>query len=93
MAERAIIAATPAIKPCGLVIAALVVRGRPTNLARILAIPVFILAVAAIWLLARASGTRGPASPDSVSAAHRRFDFQSHKRTVRHKVARYVGGE
>jgi uncharacterized membrane protein YoaK (UPF0700 family) len=42
------------------VIAALVVRGGPMNLAQVLAIPVFILAVAAIWLLARASGRRGP---------------------------------
>ena len=42
------------------VIAALVVRGGPINLAQVLAIPVFILAVAAIWLLARASGRRGP---------------------------------
>jgi len=42
------------------VVAALVVRGGPMNLAQILAIPVFILAVAAIWLLARASGRRGP---------------------------------
>ena len=42
------------------VIAALVVRGGPMNLAQALAIPVFILAVAAIWLLARASGRRGP---------------------------------
>jgi uncharacterized membrane protein YoaK (UPF0700 family) len=42
------------------VIAALVVRGGPMNLAQVLAIPVFILAVAAFWLLARASGRRGP---------------------------------
>jgi len=41
------------------VIAALVVRGGPMNLAQILAIPVFVLAVAATWLLARASGRRG----------------------------------
>jgi uncharacterized membrane protein YoaK (UPF0700 family) len=42
------------------VIAALVVRGGPMNLAQVLAIPVFILAVAAIWLIARASGKQGP---------------------------------
>jgi uncharacterized membrane protein YoaK (UPF0700 family) len=41
-------------------IAALVVRRGRMNPAQILAIPVFILAVAAIWLLARASGRRGP---------------------------------
>jgi uncharacterized membrane protein YoaK (UPF0700 family) len=42
------------------VIAALVVRGGPMNVAQVLAIPVFILAVAAFWLLTRASGRRGP---------------------------------
>jgi uncharacterized membrane protein YoaK (UPF0700 family) len=42
------------------VIAALVVRGGPVNLAQVLAIPVFIVAVAATWLLARASGKHGP---------------------------------
>jgi uncharacterized membrane protein YoaK (UPF0700 family) len=42
------------------VIAALVVRGGPVNPAQVLAIPVFILAVAAVWLLARAAGRRGP---------------------------------
>jgi uncharacterized membrane protein YoaK (UPF0700 family) len=42
------------------VIGALVVRRGRINPAQILAIPVFILAVAATWLLARASGRRGP---------------------------------
>jgi uncharacterized membrane protein YoaK (UPF0700 family) len=42
------------------VIAALMVRGGPMNLAQVLAIPVFMLAVAATWLLARVSGRRGP---------------------------------
>src|SRR4029077_2640335 len=42
------------------VIAALVVRGGKMDPAQVLAIPVFILAVAAIWLLARVSGRRGP---------------------------------
>jgi uncharacterized membrane protein YoaK (UPF0700 family) len=42
------------------VIVAGLVRGGPLNLAQALAIPVFILSVAAIWLLARASGRRGP---------------------------------
>jgi uncharacterized membrane protein YoaK (UPF0700 family) len=35
------------------------VRGGRINLAQIMAIPVFILAAAATWLLARASGRRG----------------------------------
>lgn len=42
------------------VIGALVVRRGRINPPQILAIPVFILAVAAVWLLARASGRRGP---------------------------------
>ena len=42
------------------VIAALIVRGGKMNVAQVLAIPVFILAVSATWLLARASGRRGP---------------------------------
>jgi len=41
------------------VIAAKAVRGGPLNLAQTLSVPVFILAVAAVWLLARASGRRG----------------------------------
>jgi len=41
-------------------VAAVLVRGEPLNLAQTLAIPVFILAVAAIWLLAKVSGRRGP---------------------------------
>jgi uncharacterized membrane protein YoaK (UPF0700 family) len=43
------------------VIAAEAVRGGPLNLAQTLSVPVFILAVAAVWLLDRASGWRGPA--------------------------------
>jgi uncharacterized membrane protein YoaK (UPF0700 family) len=42
------------------VIAAVLVRGGPLHLAQALAIPVFILAVAAVWLLAKTSGRRGP---------------------------------
>jgi len=42
------------------VVAALVVRGAQMNPAQVLAIPVFMLAVAAVWLLARTSGRRGP---------------------------------
>lgn len=40
-------------------VAALLVRGGRINPPQILAIPVFMLAVAAAWLLARASGKRG----------------------------------
>ena len=43
------------------VIAALLVRGGPPNVAQILAVPVFIVAVAGVWLIARASNRRGPA--------------------------------
>jgi uncharacterized membrane protein YoaK (UPF0700 family) len=43
------------------IIAALLVRGGPPNLAQILAVPVFIVAVAAVWLLAKALDRRGPA--------------------------------
>jgi uncharacterized membrane protein YoaK (UPF0700 family) len=42
------------------VIAALVARGVPMNWAQVLAIPVFMLAVAATWVLAKVSGRRGP---------------------------------
>src|SRR6202045_726161 len=41
------------------VICALIVRHNRVNPAQILAIPVFILAVAATWLIAKASGRRG----------------------------------
>src|SRR5258708_24389643 len=41
-------------------VAALVVRGGRMNPAQVLAIPVFIIGVAAMWLLARASRRRGP---------------------------------
>jgi uncharacterized membrane protein YoaK (UPF0700 family) len=40
--------------------AAVAIRGGPLNRAQLLAIPVFILAVATVWLIARASGRRGP---------------------------------
>ena len=42
------------------VLAAVLVSGGPVNLAQALAIPVFMLAVAAVWLLTKAAGTRGP---------------------------------
>jgi len=43
------------------VLAALLVRGDPPKMAQILAVPVFIVAVAAVWLIAKASERRGPA--------------------------------
>jgi uncharacterized membrane protein YoaK (UPF0700 family) len=43
------------------VIAALLVRGGPPKMALILAVPVFMIAVAAVWLIAKASRRRGPA--------------------------------
>lgn len=41
-------------------VAAVIVRGGPLNLAQALAIPVFMLAVAATWWVAKLSGMRGP---------------------------------
>jgi len=43
------------------VIAALLVRGGPPNVNQILAVPVFILAVACVWLIAEALDRRGAA--------------------------------
>jgi uncharacterized membrane protein YoaK (UPF0700 family) len=43
------------------VIAALLVRGGPPNVTQVLAVPVFILAVAATWLIAKALKRHGPA--------------------------------
>jgi uncharacterized membrane protein YoaK (UPF0700 family) len=43
------------------VIAAVLVRGGEPNMAQIVAVPMFIVAVAGIWLIAKASGRRGPA--------------------------------
>jgi uncharacterized membrane protein YoaK (UPF0700 family) len=43
------------------VIAALVVRGGPPNLAQVLAVLMFMVAVTAVWLIAKASDRRGPA--------------------------------
>jgi len=42
------------------VIAALLVRGGPPNLTQILAVPVFILAVAGVWLIGKAVNKHGP---------------------------------
>src|SRR5215510_7343036 len=41
------------------VVSAVLVRGGPINLAQALAIPVFILAVAALWLIAASSKQHG----------------------------------
>ncbi len=43
------------------VIAALLVRGGPANMALILAVPVFIVSVAVVWLIAKVSERRGRA--------------------------------
>jgi uncharacterized membrane protein YoaK (UPF0700 family) len=43
------------------VMAAQLLRGGPPRLAQILAVPVFMMAVAAAWLIAKASDRRGPA--------------------------------
>jgi uncharacterized membrane protein YoaK (UPF0700 family) len=43
------------------VIAALLVRGGPPNMAQVLSVPVFVLAVAAVWLFAKGLKRRGPA--------------------------------
>jgi uncharacterized membrane protein YoaK (UPF0700 family) len=52
------------------VIAALLVRGGPPNMAQVLAVPVFIVAVAAVWLIAKASGRRGPALARPLLLGH-----------------------
>src|SRR5262249_31154028 len=41
------------------VIAALLVRGGPPNMAQVLAVPLFIVAVAAVWQIAKALERRG----------------------------------
>src|SRR5215470_8459959 len=43
------------------VIAALLVSGGPPNVTQILAVPVFILAVAGVWRIAKRLNRRGPA--------------------------------
>jgi len=43
------------------VIAALLVRGGPPNLAQVLAVPVFVIAVAVVWRIAKTLKRRGPA--------------------------------
>jgi uncharacterized membrane protein YoaK (UPF0700 family) len=43
------------------VIAALMVRGGPPDVAQVLAVPVYLMAVAAAWMVARLSHAQGPA--------------------------------
>jgi uncharacterized membrane protein YoaK (UPF0700 family) len=43
------------------VIAALLVRGGAPNMAQVLSVPVFVIAVAAVWRIAKALKRRGPA--------------------------------
>jgi uncharacterized membrane protein YoaK (UPF0700 family) len=52
------------------VIAALLARGGPPNIAQVLAVPVFMAAVAAVWLIAKASNRRGPALEKLLLAVH-----------------------
>jgi uncharacterized membrane protein YoaK (UPF0700 family) len=52
------------------VIAALLVRGGPPHIAQVLAVPVFMTAVAAVWLIAKASNRRGPALAKLLLAVH-----------------------
>jgi len=51
-------------------IAALLVRGGPPNLVLILAVPAFIAAVVAVWLIAKASDRRGPALAGPLLLVH-----------------------
>lgn len=52
------------------VIAALLVRGGPPDIAQVLAVPVFMAAVAAVWLIAKASKRRGPALAKLLLVVH-----------------------
>ena len=52
------------------VIAALLVRGGPPNIAPVLAVPVFMAAVAAVWSISKASNRRGPALAKLLLAVH-----------------------
>lgn len=52
------------------VIAAQLVRGGPPHLIQILAVPVFIAAVAAVWLIAEAMNTRGRALARPLLLVH-----------------------
>src|ERR1700682_5356006 len=52
------------------VIAALLVRGGPPNIAQVIAVPVFMAAVAAVWLIAKGCTRRGPALATLLLAVH-----------------------
>src|ERR1700736_6125708 len=52
------------------VIAALLVRGGPPHIAPVLAVPVFMAAVAAVWLIAKGSNRRGAALTKLLLAVH-----------------------
>jgi uncharacterized membrane protein YoaK (UPF0700 family) len=52
------------------VIAALLVRGGPPNLAQVLAVPVFIVAVGAVWLIAKVVDRRGSALVEPLLFVH-----------------------
>jgi uncharacterized membrane protein YoaK (UPF0700 family) len=52
------------------VIAALLVHGGPPNLAQVLAVPVFIVAVAAVWLIAKVGDRRGQALVGPLLSVH-----------------------
>jgi uncharacterized membrane protein YoaK (UPF0700 family) len=52
------------------VIAALLVRGGPPHLVQILAVPAFVVAVAAVWLIAKTSDRRGPALAGPLLLVH-----------------------
>ena len=51
-------------------IAALLVRGGPPGLAQLLAVPVFMVALAAVWLIAEVTGRRGPALVQPLLGVH-----------------------
>ena len=62
-------------------VTARLVRGQLPHVGQILAVPVFVIAVAALWWIAKsAEKTRSfpdaAASLDSISAADLRFDFE-----------------
>ena len=52
------------------VIAAVLVRGGPPNLVQILAVPIFMSGVAAVWLIAKVSGRRGLALTNLLLKVH-----------------------
>ena len=52
------------------VVTASLVRGGPPNLAQVIAVPVFIAAVAAVWFIAKLSNRRGPALAKLLLPVH-----------------------